>query len=209
MPRGLFISFEGGEGAGKTTQLDWLARRIDRGGGQVVKTREPGGTQGAEAIRALLVEGDGDRWSATAETFLLYAARVDHLERVIEPAVASGAVVLCDRFADSTRAYQGAAGGSPAGLIDALESQIMNGRWPDLTLIFDVPPELGLARARRRGGGQRFENKDLKYHEKIRDAFLTIARAHPSRCRVIDANGSLETVASRVWEATAPFLEGS
>ena len=209
MARGLFITFEGGEGTGKSTQLARLAPLIAALGREVVATREPGGTPGAEAIRALLVEGDPDRWSPTAETLLLYAARADHLGRVVGPALARGAVVLCDRFADSTRAYQGVAGGASATLIAELEEAVVGRRWPDLTLIFDLPADTGLRRARARGRELRFEAKGAAFHDRLREAFLTIARADPERCRVVDASGDIEVVAERVWAAVAPMLERS
>jgi len=151
MARGVFITFEGGEGAGKSTQIAHLGERLRAAGRDVVTTREPGGSPGAEAIRALLVTGAADRWSPVSETLLMYAARRDHIERVIAPALARGAVVLCDRFADSTRAYQGAAGGAPAELIAALEAAVLGEAQPDLTLVLDLPVEAGLARAAARG----------------------------------------------------------
>ena len=207
MPRGLFITFEGGEGAGKSTQLRRLAERLSADGWEVVATREPGGSAGAEAIRALLVTGAADRWSPLTETLLMYAARRDHIERVIDPALARGAVVLCDRFADSTRAYQGAGGGAPASLIAALEADVLGATRPDLTLILDLPAEAGLARAAGRGGAEaRFESKPLAFHERLREAFLSIARDEPGRCVVIDADAGEDQVAWAVWDACAPRL---
>jgi len=200
--RGYFISFEGGEGAGKSTQIRALAARLEGLGRQVVLTREPGGSAGAESLRDLLVQGKADRWSALAETLILYAARADHLERRIRPALAEGAWVLCDRFADSTRAYQGAGGGTPADLIAALEQAVIGQDWPELTLILDLPPSTGLARAAQRGGAeQRFESKGLAFHERLRAGFLSIAAAEPQRCRVIDADAGIEEVAEAVWAA--------
>jgi dTMP kinase len=167
-----------------------------------VLTREPGGSPGAESLRDLLVRGDADRWSALAETLILYAARADHLERRIRPALAEGAWVLCDRFADSTRAYQGAGGGTPPDLIAALEQAVIGQDWPELTLILDLPPSTGLARAAQRGGAeQRFESKGLAFHERLRAGFLGIAAAEPQRCRVIDADAGIEEVAEAVWAA--------
>ena len=151
--RGRFITFEGGEGTGKSTQARLLAERLTGAGREVVLTREPGGSAGAEAIRALLVTGSVDRWSATTETLLMHAARRDHIERLIGPALERGAWVVCDRFADSTRAYQGAAGGAPAELIAALEREVLGDVTPDLTLVLDLPPADGLARAAGRGPG--------------------------------------------------------
>lgn len=200
MARGRFITFEGGEGAGKSTQLRRLAGRLEGAGLQVVATREPGGSPGAESIRELVLNGAADRWSPVTETLLMYAARRDHIERVIRPALASGAWVVCDRFADSTRAYQGAAGGTDPALIAALETHILEDTRPDLTLIFDFPPETGLARATARPGAEmRFESKGMAFHEKLREGFLAIARAEPERCAVIDAQGSIEAVEAAVW----------
>lgn len=208
MARGWFITMEGGEGAGKSTQLARLAERLAALGREVVATREPGGSPGAEAIRQLLVEGAADRWSPVSETLLLYAARRDHVERTIAPALARGAIVVCDRFLDSTRAYQGAAGGAPAALIDALETQVLGSARPDLTVILDLPAEEGLRRAGERGPGEaRFEAKGLTFHERLRAAFLAIARAEPERCAVIDAAPAEETVARGVWAAVSKRLE--
>jgi len=204
MARGYFITLEGGEGAGKSTQLALLAARIEAGGREVVRTREPGGSPGAEAIRALLVTGAVDRWSATTETLLVYAARRDHIERVIAPALARGAVILCDRYADSTRAYQGEAGGAPGALIEALEDEVLGEARPNLTLVFDLSPTVGLARAAARADGEgRFEANTLAFHERLRAAFLDIARAEPGRCAVIDAEGEIDEVAAAVWGVVA------
>lgn len=194
MASGAFISFEGGEGAGKSTQIRRLAEHLSARNLEVVLTREPGGSPGAESIRDLLVNGPVDRWSPVTETLLMYAARRDHLERVITPALARGAVVLCDRFSDSTRAYQGAGGNAPASLIAALEEHVLAGAMPDLTLIFDILPALGLERASVRGGAARFESKGLAFHERLRAGFLEIARREPERCVVIDASATPETV---------------
>jgi dTMP kinase len=206
MQRGRFISLEGGEGAGKSTQgrllAEWLAAR----GREVVLTREPGGSPGAEAIRAMLVEGAADRWSAVSETLLMYAARRDHIERLIEPALERGAWVVCDRFLDSTRAYQGVAGGAPARLIEALERDVVGAVTPDLTLILDMPVEAGLARAAERGGEGRFESKGPSFHERLRSAFLDIAAREPARCVVLSAEGEIEVVAARIWEVVTARL---
>ncbi len=200
--RGRFITFEGGEGAGKSTQIRRLAQRLVEAGREVTLTREPGGSPGAEAIRTLLVTGEADRWSPLTETLLMYAARRDHIERAIAPALARGAVVLCDRFLDSTRAYQGAGGGTPPGLIHTLEIEVLGEVVPDLTLIFDLPPAVGLARAAARGEGEaRFEAKGLAFHERLRAGFRAIAEAEPDRCVLIDADASLEAVGEAVWSA--------
>jgi len=204
--RGRFITLEGGEGAGKSTQLKRLAERLRGLGLEVVATREPGGSPGAEAIRALVLNGAADRWSPVTETLLMYAARRDHIERVIQPALERGAWVVCDRFADSTRAYQGAGGGTDPALIAALEAQVLGETRPDLTLIFDIPPEVGLERAQARGGEMRFESKGLAFHQRLRDGFLAIARAEPERCILIDAAGAMDVVETAVWAAVEARL---
>lgn len=201
MSKGRFITLEGGEGTGKSTQArllaDWLTPRV----GEVVVTREPGGSPGAEAIRGLLVNGAADRWSAQTETLLMFAARRDHLERVIEPALSAGKWVVCDRFHDSTRAYQGAAGGADPALIRALEDHVIGALTPDLTLVLDLPVEAGLQRAAGRGGGEhRFETKGVAFHERLRRAFLEIAECEPQRCEVINAAGEIAAVAAAIEE---------
>jgi len=207
MARGLFITLEGGEGAGKSTQARRLGERVAEAGREVVVTREPGGSPGAEAIRALLVTGDAERWSATTETLLMYAARRDHIERVIAPALERGAVVICDRFADSTRAYQGAAGGAARSLIGALEVEVLDGKRPDLTFILDLPPEDGLARAAGRDhDADRFEARDLEFHRRLRAAFLSVAEHEPDRCVVIDANQPPQVVSDTIWRAVGTRL---
>jgi dTMP kinase len=199
--RGRFITFEGGEGGGKSTQARRLADRLKSEGREVVVTREPGGSPGAEAIRELFVTGPADRWSPVAETLLAYAARRDHIERVIGPALDRGQWVICDRFADSTRAYQGGAGGAPMSLIRRLEAEVLEGFRPDLTLVMDLPVEAGLARAAARSHGEtRFESKGEAFHQRLRDAFLDIARAEPSRCVVIDATRPIEAVDAAIWD---------
>lgn len=207
MTRGFFISFEGGEGAGKSTQVRLLADRLRASGFDVVMTREPGGSAGAESIRDLLVNGDAERWSPITETLLMYAARRDHLERVIRPAMDRGAIVLCDRFLDSTRAYQGAGGDAPASLISALEDHVLAGAFPDLTLILDVPATVGLERAAVRGGAARFESKGLEFHERLRAGFLAIAQREPARCLVIEANTTPDAVGAAIWGAVSDRLE--
>jgi dTMP kinase len=198
--RGRFITLEGGEGAGKSTQAHRLADRLRARGLSVVVTREPGGSQGAEAIRALLVTGGADRWSATTETLLMYAARRDHIERTIEPALARGEWVVSDRFADSTRAYQGVGGGASGSLIQALERYVLGQTRPDLTLILDLPAELGLARAAGRTHAEtRFEAKGEAFHRRLREGFLAIARVESDRCAVIDATQPLESVEAAIW----------
>ncbi|MCA3709750.1 MAG: dTMP kinase [Phenylobacterium sp.] len=202
MSGGLFISFEGGEGVGKSTQVRRLAARLQAAGREVVTTREPGGSPGAEAIRNLVLNGSADRWSPVTETLLMYASRRDHIERTLRPALERGAVVLCDRYADSTRAYQGAAGGADPGLISALETFILEDVRPARTLIFDLDPELGLARALGRPDAEaRFESKGLDFHRRLRAGFLAIARDEPERCRIVDASGDPDAVEARVLEA--------
>lgn len=208
MSQGYFITFEGGEGSGKSTQIRRLAERLRAAGGrEVVLTREPGGTPGGEELRALILNGAVDRWSPVSEALLMSAARRDHLERVIRPALARGAIVLCDRFADSTRAYQGRGGAVDAGLIDALEKYVVEATRPDLTLILDLPTAEGLARAGARGGEARFESKGLAFHEQLRAAYLAIAAAEPQRCRVIDATGTQDDVAAAIDAALSERLD--
>ena len=187
MAHGKFITLEGGEGAGKTTLIAGLTEALKVRGHQVVVTREPGGTAGAELLRDLLLNGATDRWSPTAEALLMYAARVDHVDRVIRPALERGDWVLCDRFADSTVAYQGLAGGLSAERIADLHRFALGDFQPDLTLVVDLDPVIGLERTQRRGETvTRFEKHGGSYHTTLRQAFLTIARDHPERCRVID-----------------------
>lgn len=210
MSRGRFITFEGGEGAGKSTQADRLADHLRGKGLEVVATREPGGSPGAEEIRRLLVTGEADRWSAVAEMLLLYAARDDHLRTTIRPALKRGAWVVCDRFADSTRAYQGLVGGVDGALIEALERAVIADTMPDLTLVFDLESAAGLARARQRPGAtrpeDRFERKGARFHARLREAFLAIARAEPERCVVVDATRAVDEVSADVRRIVAERL---
>lgn len=195
MNKGLFITFEGGEGTGKSTQIRLAAEFIRNLGRDVVQTREPGGSPSAEEIRHLLVTGHSDRWSPLAETLLFYAARVEHWRQVIKPALQAGKVVLCDRFADSTMAYQVYAGGLPGQTLNAIHTASMNGIEPDLTIILDLAVTEGLKRAQARNDVEnRFESKGPQFHENLRQGFLTIARQNPARCRVVDASQSVETV---------------
>lgn len=209
MTHGRFITFEGGEGAGKSTQVQRLASRLRADGRDVVTTREPGGSPGAESIRDIVLRGDADRWSPVTETLLMYAARRDHVERVIRPALDRGAWVICDRFADSTRAYQGAAGGVDPAFITALETYILEATRPDLTLVFDLPAETGLARAQARAGAEmRFESKGMAFHERLRAGFQAIAAAEPERCAIIDATASIEAVEAAIWSTLTARLAG-
>ena len=203
---GIFVTFEGGEGAGKSTQIRRLRDRLQALGREVVATREPGGSPRAEAIREFLLCGDARRFGALAETMLFAAARADHVAQTIRPALERGAIVLCDRFSDSTRVYQGALAAVPSPTIDALDTIAMGDLRPDLTLILDLPAELGLARAegRRRERGEqpdRFEEEGVAYHAAIREGFLAIAAAEPERCAVIEATGTAQEVEARIWAA--------
>lgn len=207
LPRGFFITFEGGEGAGKSTQIRLLADHLrEEGGREVVVTREPGGSPGAEAIRHVLLSGAAEPFGASMEAILFAAARLDHVEQVIRPALARGAVVLCDRFVDSSRVYQGVTGGLDREFMAALERATVEDAMPDLTVILDIDPEEGLRRACERRGEEtadRFEKETLKIHRRRRKAFLDIARAEPERCLVIDATGAPEAVARAIERAVA------
>lgn len=206
--RGCFITLEGGEGAGKSTHIRHLAERLKERRLDVLLTREPGGTPGGEAIRHLLVNGDTGRWQPMTEALLHTAARVEHVRNVIEPALSRGVWVISDRFADSTRAYQGAAQGLSVETVDDLQRLALGTFAPDLTLILDLPVTVALERTRGRGAGaeDRYERMGNSFHERLRAAFLGIARNEPARCRVIDASGSVEEVASRVWTTVRDAL---
>jgi len=202
MARGRFITFEGGEGTGKSTQVARLVDRLRAQGREVIRTREPGGSHGGEAIRELVVRGSADRWSARTELLLMFAARSDHLERTILPALEAGHWVVCDRFADSSRAYQGLAGGAEAAFVEALDRHVVGRDQPDLTLVFDLPAEVGLERALARAQEDtRFESKGIAFHQALRQAFQAIVETHPERCLLIDATGSVDEVEARVWAA--------
>lgn len=197
--RGRFVTFEGGEGGGKSTQLKLLAPALRAAGIEVVETREPGGSERAELIRAFILDGKAKAMGAATETFLFNAARYDHIATLIEPALAAGQWVLCDRFADSTRVYQALAGGADTALVRGLEKLVVGATKPDLTIILDLPAAVGLARAGERRGAKkradRFEAESLATHERIRDGFLAIAREEPKRCSVIAADRDAETIA--------------
>lgn len=208
--QGVFITFEGGEGTGKSTQVKRAIAYVQQQGLSSIATREPGGTPQAEVLRNVLVNGDPGRWSAEAEALLNYAARDSHLRDLIRPALALGNILICDRFMDSTRAYQGYAGNCDLTLIDRLEQAVVGETRPQLTLIFDLDPVQGLERARQRGDRteDRFERKGLAFHQRLREGFLEIARSDPSRCRLIDATGTIDEVAAYVEAALKPVLNG-
>ena len=194
-----FISFEGGEGSGKTTLITRLLTALESQGMAVHKTREPGGTAGAELIRPLLLQGDTARWDSVTEALLMFASRRDHVEKVIKPKTTSGTIVLCDRFADSSRAYQGWANGDNRKEIAEIQSASIGQFKPDLTFVLDVDVKRGLARAMARMGDQadkedRFEKKSLDFHNRVRDAFLSFVEDEPERCIRIDANGDQDSV---------------
>jgi len=198
-PPGRFITLEGGEGAGKSTQLRLLADGLAEAGIETLATREPGGSPGAEDIRGLLLGGGVGRWDLVTEALLMMAARRDHIERTIRPALAKGIWVVSDRFEDSTRAYQGAGSGLAPDVIDALSRIACEGLVPDLTLILDLPVPIGRARAAaRRAGSDRFEQRDDAFHERVRAGFLAIAEAEPQRCAVIDAAVPLDQVTAAI-----------
>ncbi|MFM7347240.1 MAG: dTMP kinase [Tagaea sp.] len=206
---GRFVTFEGGEGAGKSTQIERLARRLAAKGLRVRLTREPGGPKDgsiepAAALRKMLVEGDPARWSPTSEALLNYAQRVEHVTRFVAPALAAGDWVLCDRFADSTMAYQGYGHGLGAGFVRALHRATLGSFKPDVTFVLDIPVDQGLARAASRAGTEtRFERFPRDFHERVRRGFRAIARAEPKRCALIDARGSLDEVEASIAKALA------
>ncbi len=212
--RGRFVTFEGGEGAGKSTQVELLRARLSQRGIDVIATREPGGAPRAERIRNFLLAGKAKALGPAAEAILFSAARNDHLETTIRPALARGQWVLCDRFSDSTRAYQGALGDLDPVFLNRLEQVVVGPTRPDLTFILDLPPEVGLARAgaRRQARSEatdRFEAEDISFHRALRTAFLIIAREEPARCVVIDASRDADTVAADIWAEVEARLLGT
>jgi dTMP kinase len=216
MTAGKFITFEGGEGSGKSTQARLLAEALDARGREVVLTREPGGSPFAERVREVLLDPATPPHAPLSEALLFYAARADHLARTIRPALAAGRWVVCDRFSDSTRVYQGHAGELDPGLIEALERMIVAPTRPDLTVVVDIPAKEGLARAavRRaavpapegRSSADAYEGRDLAFHERLREGFLAIAEAEPQRCIVVDGRHAAAEVAARVWTEVARRL---
>ncbi|MFD0987167.1 dTMP kinase [Methyloligella solikamskensis] len=207
---GRLITLEGGEGSGKSTQAEILAMRLARAGRRVVATREPGGSPGAEAIREAILSGKVSKYGPFAEALLFAVARKDHIDCQIGAAVTDGKWVVCDRFVDSTRAYQGAMEGLPRSILESLERLTVGDFMPDLTLILDIDPEAGMARAnaRREEGEEvdRFEQEELLLHDRVRQGFLDIAEEEPERCVVIDANQPEEIVAEDIWEAVTERL---
>jgi dTMP kinase len=201
--RGRFITFEGGEGSGKSTQIQKLARSLDVARLRAIVTREPGGSPGAEIIRHLVLSGMGKLLGPDAETLLFAAARDDHVRTVIQPALAQGIWVLCDRFFDSTRAYQGRLGKVSPSVLNAMQRVTIGALKPDLTFILDVPVEIGLKRAavrRGKGAPDRFEGEDVKFHQDLREAYKQIATEDPQRCVLIDATASPDAVSARIWK---------
>lgn len=207
MSKGLFITFEGGEGSGKTTQINRLAHTLSDIGRKVITTREPGGTPEAESIRNLIVQRDAGDWTPMAEVLLLFAARVMHVEKIIRPALEEGKIVISDRFSDSTMAYQGYGHGMNQEEIEAVHNLALGDFKPDLTIILDIPPEEGLKRSDRRLAGEKFvldqqedryEQMDIEFHKRLREGFLQIAKQDPERCHVIDATQDIDAISGQV-----------
>jgi len=204
---GRFITFEGGEGSGKSTQVRRLSERLRLQGIDVVETREPGGSPGAEAIRHLLLGGFAKPLGTEAEAMLFAAARDDHMAETIRPALRRGAWVICDRFIDSTRVYQGALGNVDRRLIRSLERLVVGPDMPDLTIVLDLDPDIGLTRVSKRGEGtDRFENENFEFHKQLRAAYRDIAEHETERCVLIDADANADVVAVRVWMAVSERL---
>jgi dTMP kinase len=207
--RGRFITFEGGEGSGKSTQIRRLAERLNKAKMRTIVTREPGGSPGAEIIRHLLLSGMGKLLGPDAETLLFAAARDDHVRTVILPTLNQGTWVLCDRFFDSTRVYQGRLGQVPSGLVSAMQRVTIGDLKPDITFILDVPVEVGLKRAAERRGSaapDRFESEDIQFHQDLREAYKHLAVEDPQRCVLIDADADADAVSERIWSALREHL---
>ncbi len=205
--RARFITFEGGEGVGKSSQVKRLLVRLNRLGIDAVRTREPGGTPTAEAVRAFILQGRSESWGPGAEAVLFAAARLDHVNNLVAPSLESGKWVISDRFHDSTRAYQGLTGGVDNRLIDGLEDLALNGHLPDLTIVLDMDPELAFSRVNAReletalqNTGDRFEKEDLDWHRRLRQGFLSIAAANPQRCVVLPANQTEQALEDEIWD---------
>ena len=214
--QGRLITFEGGEGAGKSTQMVHLRDRLSAAGVKVVTTRAPGGTPFAEQVREFILSPDTKPHAPLAEALLFTAARADHVETVIEPAIAAAKWVLCDRFTDSTRAYQGAAGGVDQEKLRVLENVVIGTKQPDLTFILDLPAQAGLARAGKRAAEQQnegapgddpYEARDLAFHERLREGFLEIAREEPERCVIVDAQQSEKRITDKIWRIVIERLD--
>ncbi len=208
---GLFVTFEGGEGAGKSTQIRRLADALRARGHEVVVTREPGGSPGAEAVRHVLLSGAAESFGTRMEAILFAAARIDHVEEIIRPALGQGKVVLCDRFMDSSRVYQGVTGNLEPDFIETLQRVAINGVVPDCTLMLDLPAKAGLERAKRRGAAgdvapDRFEKEEIETHEKRREAFLDIASREPERCHVVNAMQTEEAIAAEIVSIVGQLL---
>ena len=213
MRSGKFITLEGGEGVGKSTQATLLVERLAKRGIDVILTREPGGSPFAERIRALLLDPGTPAHGALADALLFYAARADHLQQKIAPHLDAGGWVVCDRFSDSTRVYQGSAGGVAPEVLERLEDLVVKSHRPDLTVLLDLDPRDGLGRVRRRRAPtrtlsetDRFEQRELEFHERLRAGYLALARAEPQRCVIIDAAAPPEIIAAAVWRAVAERL---
>lgn len=200
------IAFEGGEGVGKSTQARLLAERLAARGLEVVQTREPGGTPGAEAIRQLMLGQPGDGWTPVSEALLMNAARADHVERLIRPALQRGAWVVTDRFVDSTLAYQGAGRGIAVDKLRTLHDIATGGLWPDLVILLDLPAPQALARANDRGDANRFEAEEAAFHERVRQGFWALAEAAPARYRLVESAGDIAVTAARVWQEVTTRL---
>ncbi len=210
--KGLFITFEGGEGAGKSTQIQYLAEALRAQGYETVLTREPGGSPGAEAVRHVLLSGAAEEYGVRMEAILFAAARSDHVEELIRPAVDAGKIVLCDRFMDSSRVYQGVTGNLEPDFVRSLERVAVNDMIPDLTIILDLPADVGLARARKRSGAggeqpDRYEKESLSVHEKRREAYLDLARQEPERCKVVDGVQPADAIAREVEKLAFGLLK--
>ena len=211
MSRGKFITFEGGEGAGKSTQAKYLADYLEQEGHKVILTREPGGSPGAELIRNLLVTGGADKWSAEAELLLMYAARADHWQKRIHPALSQGYWVICDRFADSSLAYQGYGRGLDLDFLNLLYKKTVGDLNPDRTYVFDIDPHKGLGRAAQRfidgnKNEDRFESFDLAFHERVHQGFLAIAQQNQDRCLVVNANQSIQHIQDLIRQDISSYL---
>jgi len=215
--QGVFITFEGGEGSGKTTQINKLAERLVQDKVKILTTREPGGTEEAEKIRNLIVQRNGGDWTPMAEVLLINAARTMHVEKIIAPALGEGKVVLCDRFVDSTMAYQGYGHGFEIDQIKAVQNLVIGDLMPDLTFVLDIEPEVGLARSGRRLAAEalqveqnedRFENMGIEFHERLRAGFLEIAAEEAERCAVFDAAEDVDVMADAIYARVSEALKG-